>query len=465
MKISQHATTFIAGLVLLQRATAQQDPSVVLAPPGNECPDGYVKLATLPGCTAAMTEVGLSGFRGTEDDGDWPGGCYHCQGVAGCENGVWFNRNSRGSANGGARPLCAVPGWEDGRRLATLFVGDSDIEYWDTATYPNSANVGVGGDTCTDMNRLLDAQLREYQPERVVIVCGENALTDQGVGPTFAEFQVAIRKILGAGARAVYLGTKPEPDTTSLHGKYRQYDAEIRDYVETLAANDGAASPPLVMVDVYPAFVALGNPRNLYANDGLHLSNRGYAYWNTWTKTVLADESGCSRWMNGACVSDAPSPPPPSAPPSPPPTTAQQNPSVVLAPPGNDCPDGYVKLATLLGCTTATTQVGLSNFQGTEDEATWPGGCYHCQGVAGCADGVWFNSNSPGSANGGARPICAVTGWEDAPSPPSPSAPPSPPPTTAPNQSKGSKTKAGKSKTPKAKRNLAKVNPYSGNIF
>jgi len=459
MMISQHATTFIAGLVLLQRATAQQDPSVVIAPPGNDCPDGYVKLATPPGCTAAMREVGLSGFRGTEDDGAWPGGCYHCQGVAGCADGVWFNGHDRGAAHGGARPLCAVPGWEDGRKLATLFVGDSDIAYWDTDSYPNSANVGVGGDTCADVNRLLDARLREYQPERVVLVCGENDLAaGQGVDPAFAEFRTAIGKILGAGARAVYLGTKPEPDTGSLHGKYRQYDAKIRDYVEALAVNDGG-SPPLVMVDVYPAFVGMGNPRNLYAGDGLHLSDRGYAYWNTWTKTVLADESDCSRWMNDACVSDAPLPPSPSAPPSPPPTTAQQDPSVVLAPPGNDCPDGYVKLATLPGCTAAMTEVGLSDFQGTEDEATWPGGCYHCQGVAGCADGVWYNSNSGGSANSGARPICAIPGWED--SPPSPNAPPSPPPTTAPNQSKGSKTKAAKSKTTKA--NPAKVN--RGSIF
>ena len=59
------------------------------------------------------------------------------------------------------------------------------------------------------------------------------------------------------------------------------------------------------MVDVYPAFVEMGNSKNLYQWDKLHLSNLGYGYWNTWAQTALADASNCSLWENDACVSSA----------------------------------------------------------------------------------------------------------------------------------------------------------------
>merc|ERR1740117_683217 len=56
------------------------------------------------------------------------------------------------------------------------------------------------------------------------------------------------------------------------------------------------------MVEVFRAFAGMGNQKKLYASDELHLNDKGYAHWNKWTKSVLADESGCSRWMDNACV-------------------------------------------------------------------------------------------------------------------------------------------------------------------
>jgi len=251
--------------------------------------------------------VNWSDFQGTETDSDWPGGCYHCDGVAQCSDGTWFNKASSGSANEGATPICAGPGWEDTKNgvVDTLFVGDSDIEYWNTKGFANSENVGVAGSVCREASAKLDEQLLKYKPKRVVIVCGENNLWDQSVGSTFAEFKVVIGKIVDFGAQALYLGTKPEPDTHSLHSKYRHYDARIRAYVNELKAKDPTASPPLVMVDVYPAFVDMGNPNNLYQQDNLHLSKSGYGYWNTWAQTALTDASNCSLWKNDVCISSA----------------------------------------------------------------------------------------------------------------------------------------------------------------
>merc|ERR1711907_503774 len=101
-----------------------------------------------------------------------------------------------------------------------------------------------------------------------------------------------------SGSRVIYMGTKPEPDTKSIHNLYREYDELIRNYYNSDPSK-------FVMVDVYPSFETLGNPNNLYANDQLHLSNKpdvgGYSYWNTWLQSALAS-TDCARWQDGSCA-------------------------------------------------------------------------------------------------------------------------------------------------------------------
>jgi len=178
-----------------------------------------------------------------------------------------------------------------------LFEGDSDIEGWDTSAYPDSANVGVGGAVCRDVLDTMDETLQAYQPSRVVLVCGENDLWDQGVRRTFRDFSAVVSRIRQTGATVVYMGTKPEPATTALHGDYRAYDDQIRQLAVDLATDEAT---PLVMIDVYPAFEALGNPSNLYRRDRLHLSKAGYALWDGWLSTALSDED-CIVWQGGVC--------------------------------------------------------------------------------------------------------------------------------------------------------------------
>jgi len=96
-----------------------------------------------------------------------------------------------------------------------------------------------------------------------------------------------------------YMGTKPEPETTSLHGDYRAYDARIRQHAMDLAGDEDA---PLVMIDVYPGFEAVGNPDHLYQRDRLHLSRAGYALWDEWLTTAFTN-SRCSVWESGVCQS------------------------------------------------------------------------------------------------------------------------------------------------------------------
>ena len=111
-----------------------------------------------------------------------------------------------------------------------LFIGDSDIEYWSKAAvstwiaFPNSNNVGVAGFTCAQVLSELDAHLARYAPSTAVLVCGENDLISTSASTAFSRFVQVVERIIASGARVVFLSTKPEPSTDSLHAKYRDYD-------------------------------------------------------------------------------------------------------------------------------------------------------------------------------------------------------------------------------------------------
>ena len=316
MQSFRHARSLAATLVIGASLAAAQD-DVVLGS-GNGCPDGRVKVTCLDGCERAMADapanVGDAGFAGTETDKDWPSGCYFCDGVDGCWDGVWFNRHESGRANGAAAPLCVLPaadycGGDDGV-VDTLFAGDSDVDYWPEGmraeAFPDSLNEGVAGWTCRTLNRRIQGFLDGTSPRWTVLVCGENDIMG-GTSPrkTFWHFKNVVGKIIASGSRVLYIGTKPEPDTTYLHSKYRSYDRKIRAYADALAA-DGDA-PPLVMVDSYGGFEDLGNPDGLYDDDGLHLSDQGYALWTEWAEDAMAEadaDAACTVWQSGVCTQE-----------------------------------------------------------------------------------------------------------------------------------------------------------------
>jgi len=261
-------------------------------------------------------DLDTESFNGVEREDDWPRGCYHCDGTAGCGDGVWFNEHPTGSAHGSARPYCVEQaGFRDG---FPLFIGDSDVDYWASATnFPDAYNVGIGGYTCRQVKKEVGSMLSVFGPSWLVLVCGENDLYGASVTKTFAFFEDIVAAANREGIRVLYLGTKPEPSTRELHAEYRQYDALIKEHAAQLASGAAAASspPPLVVVDVYAGFEALGNKRSFYARDGLHLSGQGYALWDNWAASAL--EGGtCYVWRSGECIAssgppaDSPSPPP-----------------------------------------------------------------------------------------------------------------------------------------------------------
>jgi hypothetical protein len=159
-------------------------------------------------------------------------------------------------------------------------------------------NVGEGGTTCRQWVKWIGNAVDKYSPTTVVVlVCGENDLYNRYADKVFEDFRKVVETIYAKGVdRVIYMGTKPEPDTKYLHADYREYDAMIRNYYV-----DAEPDGKFIMVDVYPSFVAMGNPKSLYANDDLHLSKEGYNYWNNWLQSALAD-TDCIRWQDGECA-------------------------------------------------------------------------------------------------------------------------------------------------------------------
>ena len=303
------------------------DATVILGPSGNGCPVGYSKLNTIAECRAGMEMLGLAegrgdyGLEGTETHASWPAGCYYCRNVDDCTDGIWLNYHQTGSAYGDAKPLCGM-NFVPLAQGELLLVGDSDIDYWRStySTFPRSHNIGVGGSTCKEVRDEADAMLAAFAPSLVICVCGENDLAaGKSVSATMALLRSAVEKMVAAGARVLFIGTKPERDSQALWPQYVGFDAAVCEYAASLAASATAAGlpPPLVFIDSYGGFNDLSNPISLYASDGLHLSGEGYAQWESWTQIALSADAGCFEWRSGLCVrSSLPSPPPPL--PSPP---------------------------------------------------------------------------------------------------------------------------------------------------
>lgn len=305
----------LSPLLVLQAAAALASDDVLLVD-GGSCPADRLKVVTNAACKTAREEVQprKSKYRGKERTSSWPSGCYYCDGVQGCQSGTWLNRHPNGGrVPAGVQTYCAKAAWSGcsnggcaGGATSVLFAGDSDIELWKKTRqyFPGSANEGVGGWTCRKLRKKIGGFLDRYNPEWVVLVCGENDVGNgRTVSATFDDFRAIVSKINAAGIRVLYVGSKPEPSTSSLHAKYRAYDRLIRQHAASLASAALGSRPPLIMVDSYRGFVDLGNPNSLYAGDRLHLSKKGYAHWTTWTQQALAQAStACEVWRSGACT-------------------------------------------------------------------------------------------------------------------------------------------------------------------
>jgi hypothetical protein len=149
-------------------------------------------------CRLALNELGRHGeeFREVQNSTSRPLGCYFCgQGtfiLASCDNGAYFNNHVIGGSEGlhgnsagtgepvvysGLQRICVIIGHTIAMGQV-LFVGNTDIDYWDTCTdYPGTYNVG-GNYTCENVASEISALVIKFGPSAVVLACGEKDMAN-----------------------------------------------------------------------------------------------------------------------------------------------------------------------------------------------------------------------------------------------------------------------------------------------
>ena len=176
------------------------------------------------------------------------------------------------------------------RKNGIVFVGSSSIRKWDLKKWfpdRNALNRGFGGSEVSDSLEFADRLIVTYEPRVVVVYAGDNDIahdkTPQRVYDDVRQLVELLHSKLPK-TKIVYIGIKPSIKRWALVGQVR----EANRLIAGLAAKDTR----LEFVDVdEPMLGADGMPRKeLFVEDGLHLSEVGYELWASLVRPHLATE-------------------------------------------------------------------------------------------------------------------------------------------------------------------------------
>jgi lysophospholipase L1-like esterase len=172
-----------------------------------------------------------------------------------------------------------------------LFTGSSSIRFWkslstDMAPIP-VINRGFGGSTVADVDYYFDKVVAPYRPRAIVFYAGENDVSageaPKDVAADFVRFMGLKDKALGAATPVYFISLKP----SKLRWAERDQQAEVNAEIRALAAK----RRDLHYVDVVPAMLADGKPKDIYVADGLHMTPQGYALWTAVVRPVVEAEA------------------------------------------------------------------------------------------------------------------------------------------------------------------------------
>jgi lysophospholipase L1-like esterase len=171
-----------------------------------------------------------------------------------------------------------------------VFVGSSSIRKWDLKKWfpdRNVLNRGFGGSEVSDSLEFADRIIVKYEPRVVVVYAGDNDIghdkTPQRVFDDVKQLVELIHSKLPK-TKIVYIAIKPSIKRWALIAQVREANRLIAE----LASKDER----LEFVDVdKPMIGEDGLPRKeLFVEDGLHLSEEGYAIWTSLVRPHLTNE-------------------------------------------------------------------------------------------------------------------------------------------------------------------------------
>ena len=161
-----------------------------------------------------------------------------------------------------------------------LFYGSSSIRLWESLEhdFPDLpvVNSGFGGSTLAACVYYFDRLVVPLRPRSLVVYAGDNDLGDgqmpDAVLASLQTLQEKVKAQLGETPLA-FLSVKPSPARAAIQGRIGAVNEGARRLL--------AGRPQSFFVDVFtPMLDNGGRPRPaLYADDGLHLTEDGYALW------------------------------------------------------------------------------------------------------------------------------------------------------------------------------------------
>ena len=173
------------------------------------------------------------------------------------------------------------------KKGGVVFYGSSTVRRWDLEkSFPGKdyVNRGFGGSTTPDAIRYLSRVVLPLEPRVIALYEGDN---DIGRGETaprvFQNFKTFVERVRARSPKTkiVFLAIKPSLARWHLINQVRAANLLIREYTYT--------DPRLAYVDTdEPMLGEDGEPRpELFVEDGLHMSDEGYAIWTRLTEPHL----------------------------------------------------------------------------------------------------------------------------------------------------------------------------------
>ena len=199
----------------------------------------------------------------------------------------------------------AIVAFEDADRSsppepgAVVFVGSSSIRFWNSLESDmNPLPVlerGFGGAHMEHVLHNADRIITPYAPRAVVVYAGDNDLAKgSGKSPEVVvdQFQQLITKLRAQQSQLpiYFITIKPSPRRWDRWSEMKRANQAI----QKLARDD----PNLTVLDIASPMLGPGEtepPSELFALDGLHLSEAGYASWTAVIRPTLHSDLGVSE--------------------------------------------------------------------------------------------------------------------------------------------------------------------------
>ena len=164
-------------------------------------------------------------------------------------------------------------------RGGILFVGSSSIRFWPTArAFPDKPiiNRGFGGSELSDVIHFYEQLVEPYSPSRIFLYAGDNDIGNgkpaNQVFEDYLQFVAMLRADL-RDSELVFISIKPSKARWELWPEMVEANRLVREYA---AKHDDLSYADLAT----PLLDSEGKPKDVYAEDGLHLNQEGYRLWD-----------------------------------------------------------------------------------------------------------------------------------------------------------------------------------------